>query len=397
MPIKHNYLYLRYSALVREALFVVPVLVAIYAGKGITLADFFLIEALFRVTLIAFQVPVSYLSDSTHRKTQLVVGGAVWALGQAVLWGGHGFWAVLGAEVLMGLGLVFIGANTDALLFESLAAQGQTHRHHAELSRQRSYGLWSSALATVAGGYAYAYHPGLPVALTFAGATFALLLTLGITEPPRLRRVAENPWADMLAVNRYILRGHPELLWLMLFPSLVGSVTIVMFWSVQPMMQLAGLAPEHMGLVLAAYFAVTGVWVRCAPRVAESFGHNAVFILAFTAVTLGALGMALMPGVWALPCYVVAGCSYYAADVLTKDLLHKRVESDIRASVMGAYMLIGRTTSIPMLMGAGWLAQHAGFTPTLLVTAAVAATMLAYPLTRLLRLPNKRAAAAQTC
>jgi MFS family permease len=388
MSLNRNIPLLQMAAASREAMFIIPVLVVFYAAKGVTLSQFFLMQVIFQVVVLAIQMPAAYWSDRHSRHHQIMLGGALWMASQFLLCFYSGFGAVLGAEVMMGVGLALFTNNGEAMLFESLDALGRKAEHYKQLSKQRSWQSYAAALCMGTGGWLFTVGFNLPIALTAATAGLAFGCTLLLAEPPRHRRQASNPWRDSLKVNAYILHGHPELKWLMLYPALLSSLTLVMFWGLQPWLTGLGVKPTWMGLLLAGHFLFRGFSARVAPWIVHRVTVAGAFALSFATLAAGFLGMGLLATPWAFPLAMLGcGFSYCFTDALVRELLHRRLSSDIRASTLNAYNLLGKLSSIPLLIVAGRWAQAIGTSHTMLLMLLVALP-LAWPLLKLVTLPT---------
>ncbi len=345
-----NILWLKVLASLREVSLIIPIVVAYYATKGVSTADFFLIQALFRVSIIVLETPLALLADRTDRRTMIIGGTIIGTFSYLMLWQAEGWWGVLAAEILMGASLAAKSAAMESLLFESLKSRGQEHQHFQILAYQREWSSYIGGVTILAGGWLYGLGTELPTLVTVAVCLLATVIAWQLVNVANGTTATEKPTSAEVFQT---LRGNKVVVWLALSTGLISASTIVIFWSVQPILE-AQISPLWMGVVVAAYFAARGQSARYAPRIVARLGTYRTYQLSLGLVMLGFVSVAFLPWVapwWAVvPGYVLgSGSAFMLAETLGKDLLNHAVSSPMRTSAISAYQQVGRILGISSL------------------------------------------------
>jgi predicted MFS family arabinose efflux permease len=238
-----------------NTLFLLPVVMAYYGLKGISLGSFFVLQGLFRVSVTALEIPTGYVSDGWTRRKQLILCTFVRAVSQVVIGLASGFWSLALGEVLAALATCLWSGTVEAYLYEALETE----------QRQRLAAHWqgylsatvsgSAAVAAVIGPWLFARHVQAPLLATLGAVLAALVVVYQLPDVPRNKRAASSrPWQEMLAVARWCLVAHPRLRWLLLGPGSIAGFTLVLFWALQPQLSELGASPQDLGWATAGYF-----------------------------------------------------------------------------------------------------------------------------------------------
>ena len=67
------------------ALVIIPVIVPFFASKGLSLADVFVLQSIFALSVVIFEVPSGYLADIIGRRRALILGSVFHGVGFTLL------------------------------------------------------------------------------------------------------------------------------------------------------------------------------------------------------------------------------------------------------------------------------------------------------------------------
>lgn len=359
MHAERNVRLLQMHAVCMNMCFVIPVVVPYYRDRmGLGFDSFLLGEAAFAATLVLLEMPSGWLSDVWKRKYVLLLGTLAEMAGYALLLLADGLWMAVASQMVIGVGISLISGTNSALLYDSLLSEGREGEYRRHEGRRLGVGLYSVAGASVAGGFLYAVHTALPVALSLVTLAAAAVCTLRLHEPERHRRAAvKHPLADMLETARAAL-GHAELALVIVFAALMFSATKVVMWSQQPYYMAIGLGESAYGVLMAAGFVLGGVSSQFAHlldgRVSNLKALLGVWALGVSCCIGASLALSTGYGYGGVAMLMLAGtCLYGLAAPRVSEVVNRHVGSERRATVLSTQSLLCSLVFMPLstLMG----------------------------------------------
>lgn len=75
----------------RSALFLMPVIVLFFQDRGLDMTQVFILQSIFAVGILLFEVPTGYLGDILHRKKTLLIGASIVCIGRILFAVAPGF------------------------------------------------------------------------------------------------------------------------------------------------------------------------------------------------------------------------------------------------------------------------------------------------------------------
>ena len=272
----------RWSRFLRSLLFWQAVWF-LYFQAALTPAEAILLYAVYDIATTLLEVPSGYLSDRIGRRRTLLASALAGTAGAVLLALGGGLAAFALGQVLVGAAMAFSSGTDEAMLYESLAAEGRAQDIEAEELIAWRFSFAGLALSAVTGGamaLAWAPLPFWATALAWAGLT---AVTWRMREPPRQVTEAQG-LGPMLATLRAAL-ARPVLLWLLALSLLMYTFSHLPYVFGQPFIlaTLGGsaLAPLVSGAVSTAMMVLSLAASLVAPRLRARFGLGAMLLLAF--------------------------------------------------------------------------------------------------------------------
>ncbi|TXH01779.1 MAG: MFS transporter [Candidatus Moraniibacteriota bacterium] len=327
----------------RSFMLIIPVLVLFLQENGLSLSEVFLLQSLFSVALLLFEIPTGYLSDRFGRRNSVIFGCTFGIVGHWVYAFGTGFWDFLLAETLLGFGASFLSGTESALLFDSLVEMDQVKEHKRIEGRNTSLGMLSEAVASILGGVLALISLRFPLYCEAVMMLALIPVALSIVEPRRERLVAiSSPIKDMFRLTKYALHDHVEIRWLCLYSAAVGASTLTMVWLTQPYFKAAGLPLSFFGIVWAVFQMIGASCSWHAHAIEQRLGRHGslVFLVALPAFGYFVLGLS-----GSLAVGGVIACFYITRGVhgpILSDYINSLVASEIRATILSAKNLLAR-------------------------------------------------------
>lgn len=376
------------STVLLNTMFFIPVAVLYYQYKGIAIDDIFILLALYRLLMMAFEVPAGYLADRWQRHHQLMVAGALCVVTFICIFLAKGFWPMAAAFAVAAFADAMHSGTNEAYLHESLRAMGR----EADAPRWQGYlfagGLAAEGLTAVAGGWLYGLYVHAPMLATIFTCFIGFLIALTFPMAPRIGdRRHDNPWDDLKAVVRWSMREHPRLPSLIIGPRLLFGYTGTLFWAMQLRLTELKVSPLWLGLYLAGYFVVKTIAASLMDRVHARAGEARMLVGLVVLLAVGVVMMATSYTPWAvwLGGVLSAGLVHALGQPLATSLINSEVSDTERATVLSCANLISGLYGGLLMLAVGPLLRLAGYENMLFASLGLTLLLSIHPLIRLIR------------
>lgn len=315
-----------------------------WASRGMSVGMVVACEIVYAVVIIALEVPSGVLADVLGRRTLLRVGALMTAVEFGMLLFAHHFWQFALAIGLTAIGSAAVSGTMNAMLYDTLALAGQTERFSRVLGRMRAIEAIGTLVAALAGSVlADQFGLAVPYAVSFGSAALAVLLSMLLTEPPRvMASEARMRVRDVLRQASRFFRRLPDVRTVMLHATVIAACIIYAdeFW--QLYLEADGFPVLAFGLVLAGLSLIRMAGAVLAERLCKWLGtRRAQFALSAVAAA-GLLGAAAGHGLAGVILLGFAVSASEAMQVIAMDYLHHRADDASRATTESLVSLLQR-------------------------------------------------------
>ncbi len=335
-------LFLGYRFLSTSYLFA-PVLVLFFGARGLSVVEITLLNSVYCVTAMLFEVPTGLLADRWGRKRAMVLGSLMMAAGCLVDWAGHSFASFAVGEGLLALGMTLTSGSDSAWLYDRLRDDGRVPAYRRLEGLGSASKLAGTAVAMAAGGWLARSHLAATYLATAAVCLAASLAAALLGEARYERPSRRAPLAQTLGAVR-LVASYPPLRFAVLFSTLVFSLTRMSIYVHQPYLSAAGFAISDVGVVLAALSLLGGLGAVGIDPLRRTLGERTLVwalpaLLAASYLVLGTWVVAVS-GVAMLALQSIAGGVY---SPLSKDLLNRSIsDSSHRATILSVESMARR-------------------------------------------------------
>ncbi len=322
---------------------IMPVVALFYTQNNLDELDIYLLQAFYCVSVAIMEIPSGYMADRIGRKQSLVMGSILGTAGFVLYALSHSFSGFLIAEITLGVGGSFISGSDSAMLYDSLAAEGEENNYLRYEGRITSMGNFAETLAALGGGFIAVVlgYRGVYVAQT-AIAAIAIPAALLLVEPPRERLAVKPGIRQILEITRHGLLQDRRLSSAIVFSSVIGAATLCMAWTAQVYFVRMGLDEKSITPLWIILNLLVAVVATNAAGIQKRFGTPGPYLLMIVVIPLGYLLLGLLPLVPALlGLLVFYGVRGYATPLL-KDLINHNCPSATRATILSIRSLIIR-------------------------------------------------------
>ncbi|MEW6187228.1 MAG: MFS transporter [Thermodesulfobacteriota bacterium] len=315
---------------------------------GIGYASMFLLEGIFSLSMIVFEIPTGVIADRFGRKWSLFFGSCF--LGAAFLiFGFYTSFIVLAiAEILCAFGMTMQSGADRAILYETLIASGSDSRTAAVMARYDAFATTGMFLAFPAGSVfvgsnAVSYNSalGLVFIATAMAVFFAGFLVVFVKETA-YEKSKKNVMRQGLDGFLRILH-LPKLRKFSLNYALLSSLTFFMFWFYQPLLMENGFSVAWLGVVASAFNFTAMVLLWLTPVIERGLGiKNTLF---FSSIIPGFFYLSLFfisgPVMALAAIFFVTNLKLFRAPLLST-LMNREIDSSERATVLSGVSMIER-------------------------------------------------------
>ncbi len=344
----------------------VPVLVAFFRARGLDFLHIGLLNSVYALTAIVFEVPTGALADRFGRRRAMILGALLMAAGCLVNFQGTSFWWFALGEGLLALGMTLTSGADSAYLYDRLAQAGRSHEYRMREGSATASKLLGAGLALVAGGYLAERSLALTYAASSVVCGLAALVAVAMHERPLVerRRSPRGVWsgfgAGILRASVMVVR-QPELRLAVIFSLLAFTLLRVGLYLHPAYLQSVGFSNAGTGWILAGLSVVGAVGAFAVEPVRRRIGEAGLvwglpMLLGLTYACLtsavAAVGVALL--------VVQAWCNGIYSP-LSKELLNREIhESRQRATVLSVESMFRRLAFGVFAPVAGWLVDRSG-------------------------------------
>ena len=368
----------RYFQFTRSLLFWQAIWFLYFQGV-LSAQEAIVLAAVYDVGVVVLEVPSGYLSDAVGRRPTLALAALVTALGCFLIYASTDFAMLALAQLLLGAGTAFASGSDNALLYDTLAAEGREYEVAEQELIAWRYQYLGLAASAITGGLIAYYDMPLAFLLSAVASALAMILMLMCQEPPQSGAArVEPPFSQLMTI--LAKTRERVLLWLFVFVIAGYSLSHVPFVFAQPYLResLAGSAwaaqtPIIAGLIVSAMMVMSVIAGRIAPHLNAAVGNAGSFLVAagMQLALIAIMAFVLHPGV--IPLLLLR----MVPDALSKPymlaMVQPRLESAYRASYLSVQSLIGRIFFSAALFAAALGASDSGE-----LTPADMATILPY-------------------
>lgn len=352
-------------------LVIMPVIVPFFLDLGLTMHEVFLLQAAFGLAVVAFEIPSGYLCDLWGRKKTLIVGSFISGCGFTALVYLKSFWALVGFEIWIALGLSFVSGADVSLLYDSV---DRSERKHGTKS------LANMQFASVAGESVAALVGGVLIAWSFrhvvvAGAITSwipFLIALTLREPKYERMDTKSHWQNFQRVFSHVFLRHDRILALTSINLVVwGLATFFAVWMHQKYWRDNGVPLAQFGLLWSIFNISVGIVGMQVHRLEHKLGPVPLLIFMGFAPVVGYLGMGLAGGYFGVAFGVLFYCSRGVNQVLLKDAMNWRTPSSFRATANSLQSFFFRLGFAIFGPGVGYVIDRFGMHSALFLLGGV--------------------------
>jgi len=311
-------------------------------------ADFQSIALIFSVLnfiWILTEIPSGTFADKYGRKTAIVLGNALLAVGGfAIIATNHLWFMILGA-LLGTIGRAFVSGSFEALVYDDLLSKKQENDYDKVTSFQVQISIFAYAIGPIVGGFLFATYFKAPHLLEALAMTLALVMSSALTEVKHKTEIEVQGNPNLAGFKQLAQTGFRPFL----IPVVIGLVLFYLYdWGMsKPAMGVnAGLSPQGLSIVISVISVVIAVVAGLIPKIRRLASDKFLLVMANIFISLGFIIGGMPWGIITLSSLFMIDIAAIVHTPVTNILVNKHVASRYRATSLSTIQFISR---IPFL------------------------------------------------
>ena len=329
--------------------------VALLVARGFSVFEIGILESIFHVVSMCFEIPSGAVADAFGRKRTMAASEVLMILSILGMLCSDTFWSVAAAIGISALSYNMASGTREALAYDTLKENGQEQEYDRFASMEMVIYRLGSATAVFCAGLALILGYRRAYLLDLGMRSVCLLLTLGLREPKLKEKEERNGNAKQDAERKgedskssesvseklkncvveslRFLRSHPETIGIIALNSLIGAVATLLLFFLQARLPVYGLKTGLLGPAL--FFMSVGA--ACGAKAITFFrkkGYKSIAVISICGV-LAAFGI-----LYTKQPYLICLGGFLAAfsddflEVRTDVLLNEKIPSAQRATLI---------------------------------------------------------------
>jgi MFS family permease len=335
------------------------------AFKGMSLIEIGILEAIYHITGLLFELPTGAIADVYGKKFTIVAGRIVSVVSCILMITSNSFWGFALSFVLSSASMNLNSGAAEALVYDSLKELGEEAKYKKIWGNLAFFMSIAQGLAVLLGGvladvrFLYAYVFGTIVQIA------ALIAAFSFTEPRSAEKEAheKNPIVYQLLTSVRVLKARKLVFYLILFSALVGSLQTTVFFYSQKYFEDMSYSKTLIAFICALGSMIEAVCSKYAYKF-EALLKLRGTLVSVAAINIFALmGLALMKNLsvlFFLLTFITGGLAY----TIFSDYINAGIPSEYRATILSFDGLCFSVFMICVFPLFGVLADKMGFSMT---------------------------------
>ena len=346
---------------------VISVFLPLMSTYNFTMTEFFLIQSVFGLTVVIFEVPSGYMADLYGRKRTLIIGSILSGLGFTYLYFARSLYEFYLYEVIIGMAMAMSTGTDFAILFDSVnedlkdsSGKYKCSKKEVEkittfwVSHFQSAAMVGEAVSSFLGGFLALYSMSYNLIATAISGWAPLCVAIFVKEPEIKRMSHGSHMKNFTRIFKHLFVDSVFMCLLMINFIIWSMSTMCAVWLIQKYWLDTNLSVFYFGCLWASLSLIGSVFSRYAFNIEKFFGLKRCFMF-FALLTVSAyifLPFANFLGSLVLVAFFYA--SRGVQSVIYREEVNLRLEPEFRATANSIYSLFFRLIFMVLgpLMGA---------------------------------------------
>ena len=343
------------ACFLRSQLYLAPVLLLFYQQNGLSIADFVLLQGVFQLTGIFFEIPCGYIADVISKKKVLILAFFFFFLRAAVWLSFKGFYIVLLGELFNALSRAFLSGVYDSYIYDYLKSKNKLSRMLKECGRTNFAMSGGAMFAAIFSAKLYnEYGTIILLSMEFTLTLISIILLTSLPNPPSARPHGITLKEKCIEIKDTAIATikNKNINIYILYSALLFSTTSLFCWCFQPLLKLSAAPVIMFSLVSVINHAFRAGFSYYVNKLKNFFGFNRLLVvttcLCFYSFACMILGFYFkMPNIACLSLFFVCiGIGFQLAFAIANiNHIHTYAIEETRATISSVNNMLQQTIS----------------------------------------------------
>lgn len=332
--------------------------------KGMSLVEIGLLEAIFHITGLFFELPTGAIADIYGKRFSIIAGRILSIVATILMIVSNSFWQFALAFVITAASYNMESGAGEALVYDSLKELGEEERYKRIWGSLSFLMSISQGFAILLGGiladvkFLYAYILGAILQL------IALIISLGYTEPPVEKvKSEENAVISQLRISVTVLREKRLVGYLILLFAVISSLGATVFFYSQKYFEDISYTKTEIALIFAVSSLLSALSSKYAHKLEKRLKPGGIMILIALLNVCALFGLCFI-GRFSITFFLVCSATEGLSYPIFSDYINSRIPSEYRATLLSVNSLCYSLFMICVFPLFGMMAEKLGFSNT---------------------------------
>lgn len=358
-----------------HALFSISIIALFFQSFGLNMKEIFMLQSAFGLAIVVFEIPSGYLADRWGRKQTIIAGCILDIIGYVFYAYSTGFWSILIAEVLLGIGFSFHSGTIDAMTYDTLLEMDEKSSYPKVSIKQFYMSSISEAVCGVIGGMLAMISLATSIGCTVVPLVIGFFVACTLVEPRRVKMVGGSHGKELWRIGMDTFVRDEVTRSIILIFALISVMTLMIFWCMQPYLGIIGAPFLAYGLVHALSVAGGALASIYVPKLWIRIGNHRMFQVIAVTIVFSFLILGLPPGWWGIAFFIAGRMAWGMIKPVFGNIMNNSTQSDVRATVLSMSSFPGRLIFFGLSIGLGAAADSQGI-PFALMTGGIVGGVL---------------------
>ena len=362
--------------------------------KGMSLIEIGLLESIYHITGVLFELPTGAIADVYGKKFSIVTGRIVSVISSILMITSNSFWGFGFAFILSAASMNLNSGAGEALVYDSLKELGEEERYKKIWGNLAFIMSIGQGVAVLLGGilsdikFLYAYILGMIIH------TVALIVACKFREPTvrknqeQEEKKRENLILYQVSISGKVLKTRKVVLYLILFSALVGSLQTTVFFYSQQYFSDMNYSKTAIAIICTMSSFIEAISSKYAYKLENLLKLKGTLISISLINIFSLMGLALakeLAVVFFMSVSITGGLAY----TIFSDYINSRIPSEYRATILSFDSFCFSMFMISVFPVFGFLAEKIGFSITFGIMALSYIPAMSFLLLKLRKYKSK--------